>query len=54
MARILALPAFHVRAVALIPHAENSPGLPRNVANFPATKTTDHWLNLAFEFGFSF
>lgn len=24
------------------------------VANFPATKTTDHWLNLAFEFGFSF
>jgi hypothetical protein len=24
------------------------------VANFPATKTTDHWLNLGFEFGFSF
>lgn len=24
------------------------------VANFPATNTTDHWLNLAFEFGLSF
>ncbi len=24
------------------------------VANFPATKTTDHWLELAFEIGFSF
>jgi hypothetical protein len=24
------------------------------VANFPATKTTDHWLNLGFDFGLSF
>jgi hypothetical protein len=24
------------------------------VANFPATKTTDHWFDLAFEFGLSF
>ena len=24
------------------------------VANFPANKTTDHWMNLAFDFGFSF
>jgi len=24
------------------------------LANLPATKTTDHWLNLAFEFGLSF
>ena len=24
------------------------------VANFPATKTTDHWANLSFEFGISF
>jgi len=24
------------------------------VANFPATKTTDHWLNLGFDFGISF
>ena len=24
------------------------------VANFPAVRTTDHWMNLAFDFGFSF
>jgi len=24
------------------------------VANFPANRTTDHWVNLAFDFGFSF
>jgi hypothetical protein len=26
----------------------------QSVANFPATKTTDHWFNLGFEFGVSF
>jgi hypothetical protein len=24
------------------------------VANFPAVKTTDHWLNIGFEFGLNF
>jgi hypothetical protein len=26
----------------------------QTVANFPATRTTDHWVNLAIDFGFSF